>query len=295
MTVRLLLLCLVGLATADPLCAANSQSGLPDVSEQPKAPVVYLDVHASTWRPRGRISFGIVPSVKMKLASAGFAVTEDPEAPHNLALKVEYREVQGKQISINLYGTEIVCDFLLNDPRFGPVLSEKIHESPAYEEMITAPYVEVVERFQTNPYFYYLGDLIRGWTEARMDRTGGLILAMDRQFELERHPRERTPLDTLLSPAETFPDLDLHFADVAQENGVEELGRLKDARAIDLLVRLLSHPGRRVRLKAVIALGEMDVPSVAPAIRHAALEDSDADVREAAEAVLGRQAKRLSN
>lgn len=291
----LLLLSLIGLATPAPTYAADSEPRSLDSAELSKAAVVYLDVHASTWRPRGRISFGIVPSVKMKLASAGFVVTEDPETPHDLALKVEYREIRGKQISINSYGTEIECEFLLMDPQFGSVLSGNIHESPAYAEMITAPYVEVVERFETNSYFYYLGYLIRGWTDARMDRTGGLILAMDRQFDRERHPREGTPLDTLLSPAETFPDLDLHFAEVAQENGVEELGRLKDARAIDLLVRLLSHPSRRLRLKAVIALSEFDAPSVEPVMRHVALEDSDADVREAAAAVLRRQANRSSN
>ena len=249
-------------------------------------PIIYLDVHASTWRPRGRVSFGIVPSLRMKLASAGFAVTQAPESPHDLTLTVEYREERGKQISLNLYGTEITCAILLDRPQEGRLLFTKIHESPAYADLVTAPYVEVVEKFQSNPYFYFLGDLIRGRIYAHLDMTGALIQALDRHVDRERHPRSATPLDTLESPAETFPDLDLYFAVPAQENAVEELGRLKDSRAIELLKTLMFHSDPRTRLRAVLALGEFDAPSLAPAIARVVRADSDPDVRDAARVVL---------
>jgi HEAT repeat protein len=98
-------------------------------------------------------------------------------------------------------------------------------------------------------------------------------------------------LDTLESPAETFPDLDLHFAALAQENAIDELGRLKDSRAIDLLKMLMFHSDPRTRLRAVLALGEFNSPSLAPAMTRVVRADSDADVREAAAAVLTRYAK----
>jgi hypothetical protein len=100
---------------------------------------------------------------------------------------------------------------------------------------VNAPYVEVVEKLQANPYFYFLGDIVRGSTREHVDTTGALIQALDRQVDRELHPPPVTPLGTLVSPAETFPDLDVHFAETAQHNTVEELGRLKDPRAIDLL------------------------------------------------------------
>jgi hypothetical protein len=227
----------------------------------------------------------------MKLTSAGFAVTEDPETPHDLTLTVDYREERGKPISISLSGTEITCVMFLDHPQQGRLLYTKIHEKPRYAELVTAPYVEVVEQFQTNPYFYFVGDLIRGRIDADLDTTGALIQAVDRQFDRERHPRVATPLDTLESPAETFPDLDLHFADSARENAVEELGRLKDPRAIELLKTLMFHSEPRTRLLAVLALGEFDAPFLASAMTRVVRADSDPDVRDAAATVLWRYSK----
>lgn len=249
-------------------------------------PVIYLDVQASTWRPRGRISFGIVPALRTKLASAGFVVTLDRAQPHDMTLKVEYRETRGKPISINLSGTDITCLIHLEHPQIERVLSVDIHESPSYKDLVSAPYVEVVEKLEANPYFYFLGDIVRGWTKAHLDTTGALIQALDRQFDRELHPLPVTPLDTLVSPAETFPDLDVYFAASAEQNTIEELGRLKDTRAIDLLERLLFHANRRARLHAVLALGQFDAPSIAPVMARVAEADSDSIVRDAAAEVL---------
>jgi HEAT repeat protein len=288
---RLLLLsslfCL-GLTVASLSATAQDTPGDPTATRFGGGQVIYLDVHAGTWRPRGRISFGIIPSLRMKLTSAGLGVTQDPERPHDLTLTVDYREERGKQLSINLYGTEITCVIVLDHVQQGRLLSTKIHEAPAYAELVTAPYVEVVEKFQANPYFYFLGDLIRGRIDDQLDITGALIQAVDRHFDRERRPRIATPLDTLESPAETFPDFDLHFAASAQENAIEELGRLKDSRAIELLKSLMFHSEPRTRLRAVRALGEFDAPSLAPAMTRVVRADSDANVRDAAAAVLTR-------
>ena len=278
----------IGLTAAALSASAQNTPGHPVATGFGQRPTIYLDVHAGTWRPRGRVSFGIIPSLRMKLISAGFAVTQDPEGSYDLTLTVDYREVRGKQLSINLYGTEITCLIVLDHPQQGRLLSTNIHESPSYAELVTAPYVEVVEKFQTNPYFYFLGDLIRGRIDDQLDMTGALIQAVDRHFDRERHPRIATPLDTLESPAETFPDLDLHFGSWAQENAVEELGRLKDSRAIELLKTLMFHSEPRTRLRAVLALAEFDAPSLAPAMTRVVRADSDASVRDAAAAVLTR-------
>lgn len=278
----------IGLTAASLSAATPHTSDDPSVAGVHREPVIYLDVRASSWRPRGRVSFGIVPSVRMKLTSAGFAVTQDPESPHDLTLVVDYREERGKQLSINLFGTEITCVMLLEHPRQGRLFTIKFHVAPRYAEMVSAPYVEVVDMFQANPYFYFLGDLIRGRIDAHLHPAGALIQAVDRQFAREQQPRNETPLDTLESPAETFPDLDLLFAPAARANAIEELGRLKDPRAIGLLEQLMFHPDRVTRLRAVHALGEFDSPSVAPAMMRVVQADSDAEVRDAAAAALTR-------
>src|SRR5689334_11337778 len=125
------------------------------VDEQPSAAserVLYLHLDSSTWRPRGRISFAIAPTLRVKLASAGVRITEDPTTHHDATLKIEYKEQRGKQISINVFGTDITCLVRLDDPQNKEPMSLVIHESPSYSDLADAPYVEVVEKLQSNPY-----------------------------------------------------------------------------------------------------------------------------------------------
>lgn len=251
--------------------------------------VLYLDLDASTWRPRGRISFGIAPTLRLKLASAGLGVTQDPATPHDATLKVEYREERGKQISVNSFGTDITCLVRLDVPQNEETLSLVIHESPSYFDLVNAPYVEVIEKLQANPYFYFLGAIVRERMQTHIDTTGALIRALDLQFDRELHPQPVTPLDTLVSPGETFPDVDALFLAAAEQNTVDELGRLKDSRAVDLLERLTLHANRLTRLRAVVALGQFDDPSIAPVMTRVAQADSDAAVRNAAAGLLTKR------
>jgi hypothetical protein len=200
----------------------------------------------------------------MKLTSAGFAVTQDPQRLHDLTVRVQYREDRGKPIGVNAYGTDISCLVLFDSPGHG-VQSVAIHESPSYTDLVTAPYVEVVQKLETNPYFYFIGDIVRGWHNG-IDTTGALIEALTRQFDEER--------------------LDAHFAPSAQENAVDELGRLGDARAIEVLKKMMFEADRNMRLHAVMALGQFDAPSVTPVLTTVAQADSDRTVRDAASRVL---------
>jgi hypothetical protein len=266
---------------------ANGSDSTPTAASEA---VVYLDVQASTWRHRGRISFGIEPVLRMKLISAGFGVTKNPEDPHDLTVHVEYREERGEPIGVNLYGTDVSCRVLFEDHQAAQAQSLSIHESPSYR-LANAPYVEVIEKLETNPYFYFLGSIVRGWHQT-LDTTGALIQALDRQFDEELHRPPASPMATLVSPAETFPDLPAHFAPFAQQNAVDELGRLRDPRALQLLERLMLQADRKTRLHAVLAMGAFDAPSVLPALARVVETDSDSDVRDAASGELLKRSKR---
>lgn len=250
-------------------------------------PVVYLDAEATTWRSRGRVSFSIIPSLKTKLTAAGFAVTQDPEHPHDLTVIVRYREERGRQISLNLYGTDVHCAITVEHPQKGRMLDLTLGEVPDYAELVTAPYIEVVDKFQANPYFHFLGELIRDRVDQSRDVTESLITALNREM-YPATPVVVTPLDTLVSPAETFPNLDEHFSSIAWERAIDELGRLRDPRAVELLLKSASHPDHRVRLHAVLALEGFASPSVVPTVTHVAQSDTDVSVRNAAKAVLAR-------
>ena len=203
-------------------------------------------------------------------------MTDDPATSHNATLKVEYREERGRQIAVNLFGTDITCKVLLNDQQNEQTVSLVIRESPSYTDLVNAPYIEVVEKLQANPYFYFLGDIIRERMQTHIDTIGALIRALDQQFNRELHPQPVTPLDTLVSPGETFPDLDIVYSAAAPQNTIDELGRLKDSRAVHLLERLTSHANRITRLHAVVALGQFDDPSLVSVITGVAEKDRDA-------------------
>src|SRR5690348_8191246 len=193
MSVRLAILLLIfGLGRAVVANAAQETVGRQAMAAGER--VLYLDLDASTWRPRGRISFGIAPTLRLKLVSAGLRVTQDPATPHDATLKVVYREERGKQISVNSFGTDITCLVRLDDPQAEP-LSLVIHESPSYTDLVNAPYVEVLEKLQANPYFYFLGAIVRERMQTRVDTTGALIRALDRHFDRELHSQPVTPLD----------------------------------------------------------------------------------------------------
>ena len=288
MSIRLaILLLIVGLNSA--IGANAAQEAIDRHAIAAGERVLYLDLEASTWRTRGRISFGIAPALRLKLTSAGLGVTQDPATPHDATLKVVYREERGKQISVNSFGTDITCFVRLDDPEDEQALSLVIHESPSYTDLVNAPYVEVLEKLQANPYFYFLGAIVRERMQTHVDTTGALIRALDLHFDRQLHPQPVTHLDTLASPGETFPDLDALFSEAAEQNTVEELGRVKDSRAVDLLERLTSHANRLTRLRAVVALGQFDDPTIDPVMTRVAQADSDAAVRDAAVGVLTKR------
>lgn len=258
-----------------------------DQLQQPDKPVIYLDVESTTYRGRRRVSFSIGPTLKSKLSAAGYVITQERESPHDLALMIRYREERGRQITLDLYGTDIVCAIKLIDPSETRLLDLTIRESPDYADMVTAPYIEVVDKFQANPYFYFLPDLIRERAESNGDVTGSLITALERVLYPTSHAVV-TPLDTLLSPAETFPNLDDHFSSPASRRTIQELGRLQDPRATDLLLKLTGHPDHAVRLEAVRALEGFPVPGVAAVVARVAQEDANASVRDAAKDTLAK-------
>ncbi len=74
----------------------------------------------------------------------------------------------------------------------------------------------------------------------------------------------------------------------AREAAVAALGSIGDDGALPTLLELVAAAPPQVRRRAVVALTVFDDPAVEPAI-HAAAEDRNPSVREAAEMIVGRQ------
>lgn len=245
-----------------------------------RAKTIYVDVAASTWMRRGRTLSDVGPALRTKLASAGFTVVRNQTDRHDLTLNVLYREEQGRQYRIDTYGTDITCVVQLEHAGIGPLLKLTIEESSTYPETGTPPYLEALQKFIANPYFYFLGDLVKGRVVSSLDTTGALIEGLQRLAEHE--PMKSDPLkgEYLMSSDEVM------FFGSARENVIQELGRLKDPRAVPILTRLLGHSERRVRLLSVRALKSIAAVESRSAIERVAQQDGDREVRQAAAAAL---------
>lgn len=244
-----------------------------------QAKSIYVEASTWTWRSRGRVSFPLVPSLRLKLENAGFTVVTDRTEPHDLTLRVVYREERGRQFRIDLYGIEIVCRITLDHAAQGTLLNLVIRESSTYQDLDTGPYVEVLHRLETNPYFYFFGDLVKGRVADRLDITGALVQGLQRFVSHE-------PVEAPPNPADTLPDATILHARQARDRAIGELARLEDPRALPVLTKLLWHRDPQVRISSLQALGKIGHSQARPAIELVARQDADREVREAAAAVL---------
>jgi hypothetical protein len=275
----ILALALLALAAVAP-CDERARAA--DASLE-SANTVRLTVAASSWRTRGRVSFPVEATLRRKMAAAGFTVVSDPAAPAALTVRVDYRETPGREIAVGSsgVGTDIVCAIAVEHPRDGTLAEVRIAESSAYAGLITAPYVDAILSLETNPYFYYWGDVLRGIAMARIDPGAALIGALDRQ-QLAAQPVAEAPPN----PADTLPAPEILHARKAEERAIDELGRLRDRRAVPLLAALARHPDAGLRLHAITALGALTHTDSRPVLEERAAGDPDAEVRNAAKVAL---------
>ena len=244
------------------------------------AKTIYVDVAFSTWMPRGKTLADVAPSLRTSLASAGFTVVRNSTDSHDLTLKVDYREERGKQYKFDMYGTDITCLIRLDHPELGSLLDMTIRESSANPESGTPPYLETLERFQTNPYFYFVGDFVKARVASRLNQTEVLLQSLQRLMQNEPARGDQP------ENVHAFLPGDMIYPLMVRDNTIQELGRLKDRLAVPFLTTLLGHNDRQVRLLSVHALGAIQADEARPAIERVAQQDGDREVRQAAAAVL---------
>ncbi len=240
-----------------------------------------IQVSFSTWHPRGRTLSQIEPAIRVKLRGAGFTLVATPEESHDYRMKVSYRETRGQQYRIDTFGTVIDCAIDMESNEGSRLLHVSIHEESGTYEMGTAPYLEVLEKFDTNPYFYFLGDIAAQVVGNGADLTGGLLHGFQALLDGERRSVEGPASDHGMQQSDTY------YMMSARENTIRELGRLGDSRAVPVLMELLSHKSRDVRLQAIDSLGRLPWgKAVKVRLEQLVSDDPDRSVAQAAAAVL---------
>lgn len=272
------LVCVAGLA----LAAGSADRPLTDADAQVlQGPLrLYIDAQVHTWMPRGRTLFDVEATVRRKLAAVEVATVRDRTEPHELTLRLDYREERGKEYGIEHYGTDIACRVRLEHERLGLLLDLAIREAAPEEDTGTPPYLETLARIEANPYFYLIGDLVRGRVVSRLDQTGALVQGLERLVDGDPARLDHPQDGHTMAPTEVV------YLGQAEENAVRELGRLKERRAVPALDRLLHHQDNRLRLAAVEALRAIPGQEAREALERAAGPNQATEVRAAARAAL---------
>lgn len=247
------------------------------------AKTIYVDVTASTWKTRGRLLYDIEVAVRVKLASVGLTVVRTSQEPHSLTLFVNYREERGEPYGGHQFGTVMTGDFRVDHHAAGPIFEVTVQETSHPTISGTPPYLDALQNFQTNPYYYFLGDLI--WWRMQKNHEAHTVFIMALK-EKAAGRRADLPVCTAVNCPHTMATTRELYAPIAIRRTVEELVHAKDPRLVPVLFDLVEYPDVYVRVQAVKALGSFQAVESLALLQNLISNDPDIEVRQAAEAVL---------
>ena len=253
------------------------------------APSVYVDIVAETWKTRGRLLYDIEGSILRKLASAGFHFVRDQADRHELTLVVHYREERGEQYDVNAYGTVIHGRFSLESPQSDLSWQFTISETSTNSISGPPPYLDALQKFESNPYYFFLGDILRGHVQQNLAPKPGLLFALERMMTLEGGliKTDRIGSSDFLHPPEphAMPVSRDLYAATAVRRALEKYVDSGDRGIIPLLFRLIHHQDPAVRIAAIEAFGSLYVKESQDDLLEVSQQDLDPDVRQVAKAI----------
>ncbi|UCE63433.1 MAG: HEAT repeat domain-containing protein [Nitrospirota bacterium] len=253
----------------------------------PQAPTIHIQVEAKTWKTRGRLYWDVEGSMIKKLAATGFKVIRNQESPHQLTLKVLYKEERGEQYDINSFGTVILGTFLLENPPSGESWELNISESSINSISGTPPYLDALDKFQTNPYYFFVGEILRGNVEKGLDPRGGLIYALE--LVLSKGNADGWRSGTIGRDAgshlHTMDSDRVFYKNRAIRRAIDDCVEASDRRIVPVLSQLLAHPDSAVRIRTIEAMGSFGVEESRSRLLQMAQSDPDTQVRETAKTV----------
>jgi hypothetical protein len=189
---------------------------------------IFVELHASTWKTRGRFFWDVEGSLRTKLRDVGFSVVRHDTDPHTLTLTVDYQELKGEPFGVNRFGTVIDGKFFLSHQAEGPLLEISIQERAPPSTSGTPPYLDVLHNFLTNPYYHYLGEILWGEIQGSQDIRGILLDSLKTEVSREDRAEE---LDFIMDRAQhSMPSDKNVYAPLAIRRTIDEFVKVHDTR-----------------------------------------------------------------
>ncbi|MER3425565.1 MAG: hypothetical protein C4293_22355, partial [Nitrospiraceae bacterium] len=117
----------------------------------------------STWLGLPEPPYKVAVTIKMKLERAGFRVTFDPASSYDAILLLRYQETPGREYPRLEQGTNVLCEIGFKHSTMDPVLLYRFETGTSWPAPVGSLYWNAIQNLEEIPYYYYLGELLRGW------------------------------------------------------------------------------------------------------------------------------------
>jgi len=223
-------------------------------------------------------------SLLAKLAGVGFDVVRSSTEPHELTLVVEYKETKGEPFAINRFGTVIEGKFLISHAEEGPLFDIFIRETSQPSVSGTPPYLDVLHNFLSNPYYHYLGEIVREEIRGVQDPHAILMDSLRDEISEIHHAVESNPVSGHAARPQHSMELDKNlYAPLAVRRTIDELVKMRDERLGGLLQDLVHYPDLYVQVRSIEAFGDLGLRDAIPFLENLRAPHQRIEIRSAAQ------------
>ena len=134
-----------------------------------------------TWLNVPSPPYNVGVTLKLKLEDAGFQVVFDPKQPHDAILYIQYEEIPSGQFQVLEQATAIRYDMKLVHDRLGKIFSHHFEAEPNAIPLGSL-YWDAIGNLEENPYYCFVGDLIRGYIDRDQNEQEMLMEVLVRPF-----------------------------------------------------------------------------------------------------------------
>lgn len=134
-----------------------------------------------TWLDVPAPPYNVGVTLKLKLEDAGFQVVFDPTQPHDANLRIAYEEYPSGQFQVLEQATAIRYDMKLVHDRLGKIFSHHFEAQPNAIPLGSL-YWDAIGNLEEDPYYCFVGDLIRGLIDRGQNEQDMLMEVLVRPF-----------------------------------------------------------------------------------------------------------------
>jgi hypothetical protein len=255
------------------------------VLQNEEQPTIQVIVQTSTWKTRGRLLYDVEGSILKKLSIAGFQAIHDRKKPHQYQLVVQYEEERGAKYGVELWGTTINASFLFRGAGMEEPISWDIRETSTNTVSGPAPYLDALLKFETHPYYFFLGSMLKSMAKGIGNQPEALTQAVT-EFVLVVYPTidQDVTQDGVRIQDHFMDNSQRVYQEVALQRALDELVHqdIPNDTLAPIAERLLDSADPHSRIRAVQILGKTQNATLKEKINKLAKDDPNLAVRQAA-------------